>query len=296
MELRKTDRTRSVIFSVALHVIVAVVVVFGVDFGSRVASPPQDQGDRIVKAIVVDEETIEKEIKRLKTDDEKQQLEAERALLETEKKRKQEEQKLKELKAEQERIKQQKAKEREKLEAEKQRLAGEKKKLEAEERKKAEEQKRKAEEQKRVEAEEKKRKAEEQKRIEAEEQKRKAEEQKTAQALKDALATEEQENAAAEQLRQDEIEVNRYIAATRNKVTSVFIYPDLEAGLKCTLFVRMIPGGEVVEARVTQSSGSPLFDRQAENAVRKASPLPVPPDPRLFQRMREIRFVFDPKR
>ena len=75
----------------------------------------------------------------------------------------------------------------------------------------------------------------------------------------------------------------------------MFIYPDLAKGLNCTLYVRMIPGGEVVEASVIQSSGNAAFDRQAENAVRKAAPLPVPSDPRLFQRMREINFVFDPE-
>ncbi|HJP34753.1 MAG TPA: cell envelope integrity protein TolA, partial [Gammaproteobacteria bacterium] len=60
-------------------------------------------------------------------------------------------------------------------------------------------------------------------------------------------------------------------------------------------YVRIIPGGEVVDAQVTQSSGNAAFDRQAENALRKAAPLPIPSDPRLFQRMREIIFVFDPE-
>ena len=65
--------------------------------------------------------------------------------------------------------------------------------------------------------------------------------------------------------------------------------------MSCTLLVKMVPGGDVVDAKVIRSSGNVVFDRQAEIAVRKASPLPVPDDPRLFQQMREIQFIFDPQ-
>ena len=57
----------------------------------------------------------------------------------------------------------------------------------------------------------------------------------------------------------------------------------------------MVPGGDVVDAKVIRSSGNAVFDRQAEIAVRKASPLSVPDDPRLFQQLREIQFVFEPE-
>ncbi len=66
--------------------------------------------------------------------------------------------------------------------------------------------------------------------------------------------------------------------------------------MKCTIYIRMIPGGEVIEARVVQSSGDPNFDSQAEGAVRRASPLPVPDDARLFhQYFREMKLVFEPE-
>jgi colicin import membrane protein len=78
------------------------------------------------------------------------------------------------------------------------------------------------------------------------------------------------------------------------QVSSNFVAPDITSGLKCTLLVRMIPGGQVVDAKVVKSSGNATFDRQAELAVRKASPLPVPDEPRLFQQMKEIQFEFDP--
>ncbi|MFP6682844.1 MAG: cell envelope integrity protein TolA, partial [Gammaproteobacteria bacterium] len=119
--------------------------------------------------------------------------------------------------------------------------------------------------------------------------------QAEAEVLRKALESEEAELVSAAEQRADDSEITGYIEALRTTVVSVFIYPPgLEDGLNCTLYVRMIPGGDVVEARVTQSSGNALFDRQAENAVRKAAPLPVPSNPRLFKRMRKIKFVFDP--
>jgi len=85
------------------------------------------------------------------------------------------------------------------------------------------------------------------------------------------------------------------MARIQAAIENGFVYPPgLPPGLKCTLFVRVIPGGDVVEARVIQSSGNPVFDRQAETAVRKASPLPVPEEPRLLQQMREFNLVFEP--
>ena len=93
----------------------------------------------------------------------------------------------------------------------------------------------------------------------------------------------------------DDNEISKYMRAIASQVTNAFRYPPgLDEGMTCTLYVRMIPGGEVIEARVTKSSGNAIFDRQAENAVRKAAPLPVPEEARLFSRVREIQFVFDP--
>ena len=101
--------------------------------------------------------------------------------------------------------------------------------------------------------------------------------------------------AEAEQRAAEQSELAKYTLRITASVSRAFSYPPgLEDGLNCTLYVRMIPGGEVIEARVIKSSGSPTFDRQAENAVRKASPLPVPAEPKLFDRMREIQFTFDP--
>ena len=65
--------------------------------------------------------------------------------------------------------------------------------------------------------------------------------------------------------------------------------------MKCTVRVRIIPGGEVVSVKTIKSSGNIAFDRSVEQAVQKASPLPVPDTGSgLFDNFREVEFVFDP--
>jgi colicin import membrane protein len=64
-------------------------------------------------------------------------------------------------------------------------------------------------------------------------------------------------------------------------------------GLSCTIFVTQIPGGEVVGMRFGTCNGNAAVRQSIETAVRNASPLPAPPEPRLFER--EVKLVFTPK-
>ncbi len=60
--------------------------------------------------------------------------------------------------------------------------------------------------------------------------------------------------------------------------------------------VNLIPGGDVIDVRIVRSCGDPVFDSSVERAVYRASPLPVPPaDSGLFDRFRELEFVFNPQ-
>ena len=85
--------------------------------------------------------------------------------------------------------------------------------------------------------------------------------------------------------------------AIRKKVERSWIRPaSVTAGLKCTIRVRLMSDGTVIDAEVVSSSGDEIFDRSAENAVNKASPLPVPKDKELFAReFRSFQFLFNPK-
>jgi colicin import membrane protein len=63
-------------------------------------------------------------------------------------------------------------------------------------------------------------------------------------------------------------------------------------GISCTVLVKQIPGGEVVEARVTSCNGDAAVVRSIEAAVLRASPLPLPANPALFER--NLQFEFRP--
>ena len=69
--------------------------------------------------------------------------------------------------------------------------------------------------------------------------------------------------------------------------------PGNPTGLKCVVRVSQIPGGEVVQVEIRTSSGNVAFDRSVEDAVLRASPLPVPKDPALFDRYIVITFEPD---
>jgi colicin import membrane protein len=56
--------------------------------------------------------------------------------------------------------------------------------------------------------------------------------------------------------------------------------------------VTQVPGGEVVGVRVGECNGDESVRASIEAAVLKASPLPEPPDPSLFER--NLRLEFKP--
>ena len=89
--------------------------------------------------------------------------------------------------------------------------------------------------------------------------------------------------------------LSKYIPYIQEKVQNSWLRPaGSPRGLRCVIRVKLIPGGEVVSAKVVKSSGDALFDRSVESAVLKASPLPLPADPALFKHFREIDFNFSP--
>ncbi len=69
--------------------------------------------------------------------------------------------------------------------------------------------------------------------------------------------------------------------------------PGLATGLSCTIVVTQIPGGDVVGMRFESCNGNAAVRQSIENAVRNASPLPPPPQPALFER--EVELVFTPR-
>jgi colicin import membrane protein len=292
------ENPRAVTYAVLMHVGLLLLLVISLDWTPKAIKPGTHKP---IQAELVD-------LSQLKAAEEKKQAEQRRIAEEQQRKLQQETQQ----KAEAER--KQKAEQAAKQKAEAERIA--KQKAETERKQKAEQAaKQKAEA-------ERKRKDEAAAKQKAEtERKRKAEQAAKEQAAKEKAAKEQaakeqaaKEKAAAEAARQREAEqalqaqlaeeqaqaraehaLSGYIPQIQNKIQRNWLRPGgSAAGLSCLIRVKLIPGGEVVDAKVVRSSGDPLFDRSVETAVLKASPLPMPADVAMFKYFREINFNFNP--
>jgi colicin import membrane protein len=153
--------------------------------------------------------------------------------------------------------------------------------------------------------EERKREAEQAARQQAEQaarQKAEAEQKRQAELAAKQKAEAEaalQASIAAEQALLEEQRVQsalgEYIGYIAEKVERNWLRPaGSPKGLRCKVNVKVIPGGDVASARVIESSGDPVFDRSAENAVLRAAPLPMPKDPAIARHFRDFNFNFEP--
>jgi colicin import membrane protein len=83
----------------------------------------------------------------------------------------------------------------------------------------------------------------------------------------------------------------QYIARLSSRIQNAWIKPpSAHAGLDCVVNITQVPGGEVTSAHVSQCNGDAAARQSIENAVYRASPLPPPPDPALFERNLVIHF------
>jgi colicin import membrane protein len=84
-----------------------------------------------------------------------------------------------------------------------------------------------------------------------------------------------------------------YIASIQNRITRAWLKPaSARPGIVCKIEVTQVAGGEVTKVRVIDCNGDEAVRQSIENAVYRASPLPEPPDPALFQR--NLTLVFKP--
>lgn len=255
------------VLSVLLHgAVIGLLAIGFVNLGSRPTPKPQ----LALQAAVVDEAAIEQEMKKLEEDERRRERVAREEEAKTEEVRREreaEEKRLEELKqqrAEEEQAEQARTEQRKKEEAEKAQAA----QLEA---KRKKEQDAKA-------AADKKRKADEA-RLKKE---REAE-------LKRRMAEEEQRAAAV-----DAGLLAQYVAQIQARVQRAWIRPPTaRAGLNCVVYVTQVPGGEVVGVRVGECNGDDYVRQSIEAAVYRASPLPKPADPSLFERNLKLEFKPD---
>lgn len=140
----------------------------------------------------------------------------------------------------------------------------------------------------------------------------------TRQALKTSIAPDEEMQNLRKEMQQAEMErmrremestatamkvsanaalIDRYRGMIAQRVESKWNRPlSARAGMTATLRISILPGGEVGNVVVADSSGNPAFDASAVEAVKRANPLPVPDDPAVFsQSFRNFTLKFRPE-
>lgn len=110
-----------------------------------------------------------------------------------------------------------------------------------------------------------------------------------------AAAAEGERKAMATQAAAQAKVIGDAIDRIRSKVKSKIIEPpNLTGNPQAEFDVTLMPTGEVLNVRLARSSGVPAYDSAVERAIYKAQPLPLPPDPALFGRFRELHLKFRP--
>jgi len=66
--------------------------------------------------------------------------------------------------------------------------------------------------------------------------------------------------------------------------------PSARQGIQCVLHITQAPGGQVLSAKIESCNGDQAVRESIEAAAYRASPLPPPPDPSLFERDLEVTF------
>lgn len=90
--------------------------------------------------------------------------------------------------------------------------------------------------------------------------------------------------------------VDEYTAKIIARIRSrIVMPPGVPDEVRAEFVVTVLPGGEVLNLRLVKSSGLRAYDEAVERAIIKAQPLPMPPDPALFNRFRELKLGFRPK-
>jgi len=250
-----------------------LIILLGVNLSSSEVHKPASSDKETIKAVVVDIAKIEAEANKLKQADDK-------------KKKKNLEQK--------EKVKKQLAAEQKRLADIKKKQTIEKKRLDDLKKKNLAEKKRIESEKKKVEAEKRKQNELEAKRKLDEEKRRKDE----AAELQKKLAEEERMEAEARQAKEKNSRLqslrSQYVRLIEQKVERNWLRPVTStSSMSCEVIVTQTSLGDVIDVSLRKCANDLAFQRSIERAVRKASPLPPPPSPEVFDR--EIHFTFKPR-
>ena len=268
--------------AIALHVV--LIIMLSINLSSSEVHRPASTTKKTVKAVVVDAAKVEAEAKKL------QQAEEDKKRAEQ-----------KRLKQEQDAAKKKIADEKKRLDDIKKKQANEKKRLEElkkknlAEKKRIEEEKKKADiARQKAETEKKKQQELEARRKADEEQRRKDEAAELQRKLAEEERLEKEAQQAAENNKRLQSLRSQYVHLIEQKVERNWLRPATSTSeMSCEVIVTQTSLGDVVDVSLRQCTNDLAFQRSIERAVRKASPLPPPPDPKVFDR--EIHFTFRPR-
>ncbi len=282
--------------AVLLHAAIAAVFGLAMTKWRDDATPPM----LAIEAFIVDEQQLAKmappppdrererreaearAAEELRLQQEAAQAEEQRQAQEREQERLREEQVVRE-REEQKRIAQQVEEQRAREQREREE-AERKRKLEAERQAKLEAEKKAEAERQRVEEIQRKQRERE----EAERKRRQAEIDARERALQNELAAEEELMRA-----RTSGAMSQYQAMIQQHVERRWSRPgSARPGIECLVNVTQSPNGTVLRVQVGRCNGDQAVRQSIENAVQKASPLPLPPDMRLFER--NLQFIFKP--
>jgi colicin import membrane protein len=283
--------------AVLLHVVFAAI--FGLTMISMARKP--QPAALAIQAVVVDRSVLDRVARKQR--DSTQEREQQRKQQEAEQ-RKQQERREAEQKAEQVRQQEQKQREveqqRERQETERKAQVEAERKAQAEAERKAQvEADRKAQ----VEA-DRQRKAEAERQRVAEIERKQKEEAERRKAAEDTRDREQRESDLRKQLEEEEGRsqaenaglLNQYIALIEQHIVRNWNRPpSARPGLECRVRVSQTSNGTVLSVQIDQSAcnGDAAVRQSIEAAVMRASPLPAPPDPRLYER--NLVLVFKPE-
>jgi len=286
--------------SLFLHLAVIVTLLISGHFSMSTDAPEAFNSEPIIEAKVIDESQLQKQVQKVKDQQNSKRLkeenrvkELERRAADAENKRKQQETEVSKLKAETKKQQLDKknaeqaavaAREKQKQEKAKAAQLENDRKLQELEKKKAEEQAKQAKEKR--EKEEKALKEAERKR---QEEKDKAEQQKM---LEEQLQVEQ---ASRQQRRNKQVltEVQKYQALIKQTIQRNLIVDDAMKGKSCRLNIRLASNGLVTQ--VTELGGNTILCRAAKAAVFKSDTLPVSKEADVYQQLREINLTVEPE-
>jgi colicin import membrane protein len=148
---------------------------------------------------------------------------------------------------------------------------------------------------------ERRQKAEAERKRVAEIERKQKEEAERRKAADDARAQAQREEELRSQIEEEEGRaqaenaglLNQYIAMIEQRIVRNWNRPpSARAGLECRVRVVQTPTGTVLSVKIDQCNGDEPVKQSIEAAVMRSSPLPPPPDPRLFER--NLVLVFKP--